>query len=65
METLSMQTMRELEVALGLKGTRKSLVEQYALLYTEYQRTRLELMAAIDYMRQTGNAPDVLQRRGG
>jgi hypothetical protein len=65
METLSMQTMREIEVALGLKGTRKSLVEQYAVLYAEYQRTRLELMVAIDYTRQTGNAPDVLQRRGG
>ena len=63
--TISMQTMRELEAALGLEGTRKSLVEQYAVLYAEYQRTRLELMAAIDYMRQTGNAPDVLQRRGG
>ncbi|MGB9370787.1 MAG: hypothetical protein WCB79_02490 [Halobacteriota archaeon] len=43
METISMQTMRELEVALGLKGTRKSLVEQYAVLYAEYQRARLEL----------------------
>ncbi|MGZ4949775.1 MAG: hypothetical protein ACXVIS_02630 [Halobacteriota archaeon] len=63
--TISIQTMRELEALLGLKGTRKSLVEQYAVLYEEYQRTRLELMAAIDYMRQTGNAPDVLQRRGG
>lgn len=36
-----MQTMRELEVALGLKGTRKSLVEQYAVLYAEYQRPPL------------------------
>jgi len=41
METISMQTMRELEVALGLKGTRKSLVEEYAVLYAEYQRPPL------------------------
>jgi len=39
METISMQTMRELEVALGLKGTRKSLVEEYAVLYAEYKKT--------------------------
>jgi hypothetical protein len=32
--------MGELEAALGLKGTRKSLVEQYAVLYEEHQRTR-------------------------
>ncbi|MGZ4894304.1 MAG: hypothetical protein ACXVIS_08910 [Halobacteriota archaeon] len=63
--TISTQTMRELETALDLKGTRKSLIEQYVVLYAEYQRTRLELMAAIDYMRRTGNAPDVLERRGG
>lgn len=62
---ISAQTMRELEAAFGLNGTRQSLVEQYALLYAEYQRTRLGLMAAIDYMRQTGNAPELLQRRGG
>jgi len=62
---ISTQTMRKLEAALGLTGTRQSLVEQYAVLYVEYQRTRLELMAAIDYMQQTGKAPDCLQRRGG
>ena len=60
-----MQTMRELEAVLGLKGPRKSLVEQYAVLYAEYLRTRSELMAIVDYMRQTGNAPDCLKRQGG
>jgi len=63
--TISTQTMRELEAALGLSRTRKSLVEQYAALYAEYLRTRVELLAIVDYMRQTGNAPSCLKRQGG
>ena len=56
--------MRKLEAALGLKGTRQSHIEQYAALYME-AAPLTELMAAIDYMRRTGDAPDVLERCGG
>lgn len=40
-------------------------MRSYVELSGEYLRTRTELMAAIDYMRQTGNGPDALSRRSG
>ena len=48
-----------------LCGKRDDVVRSYVELYAEYLRTRRELMAALDYMRQTGVAPDVLKRIGG
>jgi hypothetical protein len=48
-----------------LYGKMEHVVKEYVALYGEYERTRIELTAAINYMRQTGIAPDFLQRKGG
>ena len=55
--------MRKLEAALGLKGTRQSFIDQYATLYMEPAHAH-GAYGGDDYMRRTGNEPDVLQRRG-
>jgi hypothetical protein len=48
-----------------LFGKREEVVARYVELYEEWLRSQGELYAAINYTRQTGNAPDFLQRKGG